>query len=85
MLGLSSCVRYEEPTLVSLPGEYIIDKITVTPIDGEELIDSIYLPGTTFLNPNEDIPLDSIDVGFKKWHFHLKLEMYLRNGFIKTR
>jgi len=69
MLGLSSCVRYEEPTLVSLPGEYIVDKITITPIDGEELIDSIYLPGTTFLNPNEDIPLDSIDVGFKKWHF----------------
>ncbi len=69
LLGLSSCVKYEEPTLVSLPGEYIVDKITITPIDGEELIDSIYLPGTTFLNPNEDIPLDSIDVGFKKWHF----------------
>jgi hypothetical protein len=69
LLGLSSCVKYEEPTLVSLPGEYIVDKITITPIDGEELIDSIYLPGTTFLNPNEDIPLDSVDVGFKKWHF----------------
>jgi len=86
VFGLTSCVKYEEPTLVSLPGEYIIDKITISPTDGEEVIDSVYLPGTTFLNPNDTIPLDSIDVGIKKWHFDYSVVSFNKemNGWGQT-
>ena len=46
-----SCYRYEQPTLVSLSGEYIIDKITVDLPEGTNVnIDTVYLPGDVFIN-----------------------------------
>jgi hypothetical protein len=70
VVTLSSCVKYEEPTLVSLPGEYIIDKITVTDIEGNSsMSDSTYLPGDVFINQNDTFPLDSVVLGSTRWHF----------------
>jgi hypothetical protein len=66
----NSCEKYEEPTLLTLDGEYIIDKITYSKIDNTPSSnDSVYLPGTIYINPLESFPMDSIRLGFTKWHF----------------
>lgn len=67
---LISCYRYEQPPLVSLSGEYIIDKITVNVTEGPNTgMDSVYLPGDVFINETDSFPLNEINVGFTKWHF----------------
>lgn len=67
---LISCYRYEQPPLVSLSGEYIIDKITVNVTEGPNTgMDSVYLPGDVFMNETDSFPLNEINVGFTKWHF----------------
>jgi len=67
---LISCYRYEQPPLVSLSGEYIIDKITVNVTEGPNMgMDSVYLPGDIFINETDSFPLNEINVGFTKWHF----------------
>jgi hypothetical protein len=67
---LISCYRYEQPPLVSLSGEYIIDKITVNITEGPNTgMDSVYLPGDVFINETDSFPLNEINVGFTKWHF----------------
>jgi hypothetical protein len=73
LLGLSlvlfSCEKYEEPTLLSLSGEYVIDKITYSKIDNTVSVDdTVYLPGTVYQNPLETFPMNNINVGFTKWH-----------------
>ena len=65
-----SCYRYEQPTLVSLSGEYIIDKITVNITEGPNTgMDTTYLPGDVFISETDSFPINNIDVGFTKWHF----------------
>lgn len=65
-----SCYRYEQPPLVSLSGEYIIDKITVNVTEGPNTgMDSVYLPGDVFINEADSFPLNKINIGFTKWHF----------------
>jgi hypothetical protein len=65
-----SCVKYEEPTLVSLSGEYIIDKIVVNINEGPNSgKDTIFLPGDVFVNETDSFPLNFIEVGQTKWHF----------------
>ncbi len=67
---LTSCYRYDQPPLVSLSGEYIIDKIVVNVTEGPNTgLDTTYLPGETFINDNDSFPLNKIDVGYTKWHF----------------
>jgi hypothetical protein len=66
---LSSCRKYELPTLLSLSGEYVIDKITYSQINNSVLTnDIVYLPGDTYFNPSERFPMDNIKVGSTKWH-----------------
>ena len=66
---LVSCEKYELPTLLSLSGEYVIDKITYSQIDNAvSNNDIVYLPGDTYSNPLERFPMDYIEVGFTKWH-----------------
>ena len=73
-----SCVKYEEPTLVSLSGEYIIDKIVVNIIEGPNSgEDTIYLPGDVFVNENDTFPLNYIEVGQTKWHFDYSVVSFL--------
>lgn len=75
---LLSCIKYEEPTLVSLSGEYIIDKIVVNINEGPNSgNDTIYLPGDVFLNENDTFPLNYIEVGQTKWHFDYSVVSFL--------
>lgn len=70
ILLLSSCIKYEEPTLVSLSGEYIIDKITLTNVeDTSTIYQDVYLPGDVFLDNLASSPMDSIVCGLTRWHF----------------
>jgi len=63
-----SCQTYEQPKLLSLSGEYRIDKITYEKIDNASSADyQVFYPGTTFINPTERFPMDTIYVGFTSW------------------
>ena len=73
-----SCVKYEEPSLLSLSGEYIIDKIVVNTNEGpNSASDTIYLPGDIFINENDTFPLNYIEVGQTKWHFDYSVVSFL--------
>jgi hypothetical protein len=62
---LKSCVKYAQPKLLSLSGEYVIDKITYNNHNNSSL-DMVILPGNTYYNLSETSPLDSISVGFTR-------------------
>lgn len=65
VITLTSCVKYEQPPLLSLSGEYRIDKITYQKVDGTQSPDDmVYYPGDEFVNPNGISPFDSVNVGF---------------------
>lgn len=73
-----SCIKYEEPTLVSLSGEYIIDKIVLNINEGPNSgTDTIYQPGDIFINENDTFPLSHIEVGQTKWHFDYSVVSFL--------
>jgi hypothetical protein len=75
---LVSCYRYEEPSLVSLSGEYIIDKIVVNITEGPNTgSDTTYLPGDVFVNETDSFPLNYIHVGHTKWHFDYSVVSFL--------
>ena len=65
ILIFSSCVKYAQPPLLSLSGEYRIDKITYENRDNS-YINQVFYPGDLYVNPSETKPLDSIAVGFTK-------------------
>lgn len=60
---LSSCIKYAEPQLLSLSGEYRFDKITYENRDDQSQ-NQVFYPGDLYVNPSETNPLDSIFVGF---------------------
>ena len=62
---LTSCLQYAEPKLLSLSGEYKIDKVVYDNRDNDSLDEVIY-PGDWYVNPSETKPLDSIKVGITK-------------------
>ncbi len=65
ILIFSSCVKYSEPKLLSLSGEYRFDKITYENIDNSSL-NQVFYPGDWYVNQSETKPLDSIQVGFTR-------------------
>ena len=65
ILIFSSCLKYGEPKLLSLSGEYRIDKITYENFDNSSY-NQVFYPGDLYVNPSETKPLDSIAVGFTK-------------------
>jgi hypothetical protein len=66
---LTSCVKYEQSTLVSLSGEYRIDKVTYEEVDNTSSSNNmVYYPGDLYVNPSEKFPMDSIAVGFTRIH-----------------
>ena len=66
---LTSCVKYAEPTSLSLSGEYIVDRVTYSKVENSSSPgDMTYQPGSVYVNPNDIFPVDSINVGFTKWH-----------------
>ena len=67
---LYSCQKYEQPSLITLSGEYIVDKITYSKVENNNSAGEIvYYPGNTYINPMGSFPLDTINVGFTRWHF----------------
>lgn len=62
---LTSCVKYAQPPLLSLSGEYRIDKITYENRDNDDL-NQVFYPGDLYVNESETKPLDSISVGFTR-------------------
>ena len=56
-LVLTSCVKYSEPKLLSLSGEYRIDKITYENRDDNSL-NQVFYPGDLYVNQSETKPLD---------------------------
>ena len=62
---LTSCVKYAQPPLLSLSGEYRIDKITYENRDNDDL-NQVFYPGDLYVNESETKPLDSIQVGFTR-------------------
>jgi hypothetical protein len=66
---LSSCVKYEQSTLLSLAGEYRVDKVTYEQVDNTSSSNNmVYYPGDLYVNPSEVFPMDSIEVGFTRIH-----------------
>jgi hypothetical protein len=64
-----SCEVYQEPTLLSLSGEYVIDKITLQSTENNSgSANLIFNPGDHYVNPNDIFPIDDIQVGFTRWH-----------------
>lgn len=62
---------YEDPPYINISGEYVIDRIVITNTgtnnNGDESV--ILLPGQTYVNPNENLPMNSIQVGITRWSF----------------
>ena len=70
ILLLSSCYKqYSQPKTLSLSGEYIIDKVTYSNIENSNPNEQVYYAGDIFINPNESFPMDSLAIGFTRWHF----------------
>ena len=65
ILFISSCVKYAQPPLLSLSGEYRIDKITYENKDNSSL-NQVFYPGDLYVNQSETKPLDTIAVGFTR-------------------
>jgi len=62
---MTSCVKYAQPPLLSLSGEYRIDKITYENRDNSGL-NQVFYPGDLYVNESETKPIDSISVGFTR-------------------
>ena len=70
LLILCSCLKqYSQPKTLSLSGEYIIDKVTYSNIENSNPNELVASPGDLYINKNESFPMDSISVGFTRWHF----------------
>lgn len=77
LISLSSCVKYTQPKLLSLSGEYRIDKITYEKIDNTDTSDyMVFYPGDLYVNPNDITPFDTINVGFTKMAFDYQMFFY---------
>ena len=64
-----SCEVYQEPTLLSLSGEYVVDRITKHATENATNTNElIFYSGDEFINPDDIFPMDSIQVGFTRWH-----------------
>lgn len=69
LLSLVSCQKYEQPPSLSLSGEYVIDKIVYLRTENNiSNKDSVYTGGSVYINPNDRFPMDSIRLGFTRWH-----------------
>jgi hypothetical protein len=64
-----SCVKYSQPSEPKLSGEWQIDRVEYYRIEnGDTLTTLVYLPGDLYVHPNINSPLDSIAVGFTRFH-----------------
>lgn len=69
ILVITSCEVYQEPKLLSLSGEYVVDRITKHSTENTTNPNEVtFNPGDVYLNPDDIFPMDSISVGFTRWH-----------------
>lgn len=65
----TSCEVYQQPTLLSLSGEYVIDRITSISTENTTTTNgTIYTIGDNYVNLNDSPPMDNIYLGFTRWH-----------------
>jgi hypothetical protein len=80
LLSLVSCVKYSQPKLLSLNGEYRIDKVTYEKVDNSDTTDyMVFYPGDLYVNPNDISPFDTIAVGFFKLHMDYSMIRFSPN------
>lgn len=66
---IASCEVYQEPKMLSLSGEYIVDRITINSTENSTNSNGLtYNPGDVYINPDDIFPMDNIKVGFTRWH-----------------
>lgn len=69
VLLFSSCEVYQEPALLSLSGEYVIDRVTFQSTENStNPVNKVYSPGDNFINSYDVFPMETINVGFTRWH-----------------
>ena len=69
LITFNSCEVYQEPTSLSLSGEYVIDKVTMLSTENTTNTNgTIFSPGSHYVNPYDSQPMDDIQVGFTRWH-----------------
>ena len=77
---VTSCTKYAEPSLLSLSGEYRVDKITYEQTDNTTNSNNmVFYPGDMYINPNDQHPFDTIPVGFYKLHFDYSIVSFSPN------
>lgn len=54
---------------VTLSGKYVVSKLDITSVDQNTSKDSLYLVGTTYINPTLPDPFDSIDIN--RFYLHM--------------
>ena len=66
---ITSCEVYQQPPSLSLSGEYVVDRITKHSTDNSTNTNELtFNPGDVYVNPDDIFPMDSINVGFTRWH-----------------
>lgn len=65
---LSSCFKYSQPKLLSLSGEYRIDKITYEKTDNTDTLQFDVILDGMYVNPSEIDVLDTIIIGLTSLH-----------------
>lgn len=69
IITFNSCEVYQEPTSLSLSGEYVIDKVTLLSTENTSNTGgTIFSPGSHYVNTYDSPPMDDIQVGFTRWH-----------------
>ena len=69
LCSINSCTVYQEPSSLSLSGEYIIDRVTLLSTENTTNTSGvIYSPGDNYVNQFDSFPMDNIYVGFTRWH-----------------
>jgi hypothetical protein len=67
---LTSCEQYvTEIKDVTLSGNYVVSKLHVTNVDQNQSRDSLYLDGSTYINPNSPHPFNRITINDFYIHF----------------
>lgn len=75
---INSCERYESPSSLSLSGQYVIEMIIQEKSNNSIVTkDSIYLPGSTYINSLDRFPMDMIEVGHTQWHLDYSVISFL--------
>ena len=69
IITFNSCEVYQEPTSLSLSGEYVITKVTLLSTENTTNNSGTYYnPGDNYVNTYDSPPMDNIQVGFTRWH-----------------